>query len=134
MSFLKTIVDRGRIGDGLKTLSVILLLALYIGGNTSYGLFHGHDSFQSHSVEKENDPCHRAIYHFEKENGCKHQSHFSKNEKCCECHLLCHSDQLIIRTSSTPFLNTDSIIRVVLTFSHLEGIFLYHPSRAPPLS
>ena len=127
-------MEKCRIWEGLKPFAVILLLVVYIAGNTGYGLFHEHERFLAHSTEEENDPCHRSIYHFEKNNACKHQSHFSKNEKCGQCHLLCHTDQIIVRSAYTLFVKAVFTIKVVLVFPHLEEIFLYHPSRAPPLT
>ena len=134
MLSLKIIVENCRIWEGFKAVTLILPLALYVASGTGNGLFHGHQSFVSHSAEEENDPCHRAIYHVEKDSACKHESHFSKNEKCCDLHLLSrHADQIVVRSSLTQFVDSNSVIKTVLTFPHMEEVFLHHPSRAPPL-
>ena len=134
LSLLKTMLKNGRILEGFKALASILLLALYLASGTGYELFHEHQSFLSHSAEEENDPCHRAIYHVEKDNACKHEWHLSKNEKCGDCYLLFHADQIIVRSSIAQSVNIAFNIKVVLALPNLQEIFLYHPSRAPPLT
>ena len=125
-------MENGRIWEGFKPITLVLFFALYIASGTGYGLFHQHQSFVSHSTEEENDACHRAIYHIEKENACKHESHISKNERCSDCHLICYPDQIIVRSLFVQSVKADSVIEVVSIFPHFEDIFLYHPSRGPP--
>lgn len=131
-------MDKSGIRHGLKAATVILLLAVYIAGNASYGLFHqlfhGHESFISHSPDLEKDPCHRVIHHFEKDNVCKHDSHFAVNETYCQCDILCNPDQMTVLDPSRESVQPDTIIAVIITFAHVGEISLYHPSRAPPLA
>jgi hypothetical protein len=138
MSILKTITRNKRIRKGLKAATVILLLAIYIAGGTSCGAFHRllhqDKSVISHSSEEEKDPCHRVIYHFEKDNVCKHDSHFSVKEKCGQCHILCKSDQITVWISSNESVAPHTLTSASLTFACLAQISFDHPSRAPPLT
>jgi hypothetical protein len=49
-----------------------------------------------HSVKQEEDPCHRLIYHSDKENGCGHDSHYIVSDQCEMCDLAIQSDQSLI--------------------------------------
>jgi hypothetical protein len=72
-------------------LSAIFLLLLYFAGNVQFETFHDivHSLEQSlHSAEQENDPCHRAIYHEVKNDGCDHETHFTEIEQCPLCHVV----------------------------------------------
>ena len=133
MALFKAIIGSSRIWEGCKSFILTLALALYIAGSTGYGLLHQHPSQVSHSIEAENDPCHKAIYHVEEEKACKHESHISKKESCCDCHLLFHSDQIIFRNSLAQSRNHQVFDGSILILSHPEEITLYHPSRGPPL-
>jgi hypothetical protein len=134
MSLFNVIVKNARIWEGLKSLSLILLLALYTASGTGYGLLHEHQSFVSHSIEEENDPCHKAIYHIDADNACSHESHVSKHEKCCACHLLCHPDQIIARSSFTESVYLGAGIKCIFLESPIDDISHSHPSRGPPRS
>jgi len=121
---------------GLKMNCGILLLAGYLAGNAVYGfihLLHGHQTLISHSADQEKDPCHRAIYHFEKENICKHNSHVATKEKCDQCYIFFHSDQMFVRNPAIPSDDFEFVISGVLTPTLLSDVSLHHPSRAPPL-
>jgi hypothetical protein len=132
MSVFKAIVVSSRIWKGFRAVALSFALALYIAGSTGYGLLHQHSSQVSHSIEEENDPCHKAIYHVEQENACEHGSHISKKESCCDCHLLFHSDQIIFRNSLTHADDLQVFDQGILIVAHPEEIALYHPSRGPP--
>ena len=58
------------------------LLFLYITGTIStdlvHQIIHSHADVELHSALNEKDPCHKVIYHHEKDNGCKHTSHLNK--------------------------------------------------------
>jgi hypothetical protein len=73
------------------------LLSLYIAGTIASDLVHQvvheHQHEALHTAEQEKDPCHRSLYHHDT-NGCDHQAHVSKIEKCKHCHILFHTDQL----------------------------------------
>lgn len=72
-------------------LSAVFLLLLYFGGNVQFESLHDivHSVEQSlHSVEQENDPCHRAIYHEVENDGCDHETHLTSVEQCPLCHVV----------------------------------------------
>jgi hypothetical protein len=121
----------------VKTFAVGLLLLLYIGGNVQVESFH--QFFHSlekaiHSSDAENDPCHRAIYHEAKTDGCDHKTHVTAIKKCPLCHVVPINEQLVDATyvfeSFAP-----SLVFVEQAFSFLISDTLTHlPARAPPVS
>lgn len=90
------------LGRVLKNLSAVLLLLLYIGGNTQLGVLHGlfhKDDATNHTSVQEENPCHRSIYHGQN-SGCKHEFHLVKVSTCLLCHTLCSVDQIIFNTTA----------------------------------
>lgn len=138
MSILKAIMDINGIHDGLKNTAVILLLTIYMCGSAGSGLFHrlfhGHESLIAHTPELEKDPCHRVVYHYEKDNVCQHESHFGVYETCGHCDILCNHDQITVRHDSNQTAQPGTFISVTLTFAESGETFLHRPSRAPPLT
>lgn len=135
MSFLKAI-RKNRTRDALKTICGILLLTLFVAGNTSFGIFHqffhGQETAVTHSPEQEKDPCHLAIYHFETESLCEHPSHLSGSEKCDQCHFLSCTDQITVRNVSGECVKIQDMINERFIAVHLKSISLQLSSRAPP--
>jgi hypothetical protein len=82
----------------LHSLSGVLLLILYTGGNVQiesfHQLFHAYEK-DLHSFEQEKDPCHRAIYHEAQKNGCDHKTHLTEVKKCPLCHVVPHNEEHI---------------------------------------
>lgn len=121
--------------ERFKTFSVILLLILYFAGNVQVETFH--QFFHSlekalHSAEQEKDPCHRAIYHEAKNEGCDHKTHVTAVKKCPLCHVLPLNEQNISAGrsfESIPLLPLGN--KHFLSFQVAEA-FLALPSRAPP--
>lgn len=124
---------------GLKTFSAILLLIIYLIANTQvetlHELLHTHaqDDVVVHTTEKEKDPCHRTLYHREKNNGCEHDSHFVKVQKCSLWHVLVHSDQIALQDSSIELFKHSFAIPDEFVSVQLTGIENNLPSRAPPI-
>lgn len=97
-----TVTRSAPIGKVLKSLSAVLLLCLYIGGNTHLGMFHRFfhkDEAANHTSVQEKNPCHRSIYHGQN-SGCKHEFHLVKITTCLLCHTLCHVDQIVFNTTA----------------------------------
>ncbi len=119
-----------------KVFAMVLLAAAYIIGNspgeTLHKLFHNQEVIVVHTVDQEKDSCHRAIFHQQKEDGCKHKSHISKIEKCNLCHALSHIDQIIISDSTCEFIQTEVDITGLLITHHLSSVDTNLPARAPP--
>ena len=75
----------------MRVFSVLLLLLLYLTGNVQVESFHkAFHSFEQalHSSDEEKDPCHRAIYHDSKQEGCDHKTHVTAVKKCPLCHIV----------------------------------------------
>lgn len=120
----------------LKALASVLLLALYLIGNAPvevvHQFFHAHDVGVNHTEEQENDPCHRTIYHAEKQDGCVHKSHFTKVEKCKHCHVIIHVDQLTFSDHSIEYIPSDFTHGEIAISGSLSEIIVHLPARAPP--
>lgn len=120
----------------IRTFAATLLLFLYVLGNVQVESFH--QVFHSlekalHSSEQEKDPCHRAIYHDEKENGCDHDTHLTAVKTCPMCHVVPFNDQyFIVATSRVSPVISDTVAEHFVSGEQI--IFsLSLPSRAPPI-
>ena len=119
-----------------KALSAFFLILLYLAGNVETGnfhrLLHQHQA-DLHSVENENDPCHRKIYHQEVVQDCGHSTHFSEYNKCKLCDVILIKDHL---PSLSLFLSEVEPKAVVYNTLPGSDIILFSSSgsaRAPPL-
>jgi len=69
--------------------SLMLVLVYMFGWSLStLSFLHNHDEHSCdhsvvHDIKAESDPCHRSIFHADKENGCKHDGHFENIKKEC---------------------------------------------------
>src|SRR5688500_20288559 len=80
----------------MRIFSASLLLLLYLAGNVQVESFHKvFHSFEQalHSSDEEKDPCHRAIYHDSKQEGCDHKTHVTEVKKCPLCHIVPLNDK-----------------------------------------
>jgi hypothetical protein len=58
-------------------------------------VLHQHHNHSLHSAADEKDPCHREIYHGEKEDATQHHQHLTPvNEKCGLCDIILHNEHL----------------------------------------
>lgn len=71
----------------------ILLATLYLFSSSSYVLFHHHNS--QHIVHSQAKQCEQAVYFTDKDQGCKHQEHFTQHVKKC---LLCDHHTISLHT------------------------------------
>jgi hypothetical protein len=78
----------------------LLLLVLYIASSSNleilHSIVHEHDIAIAHSEEQEKDPCHRLVYHNDKQAGHHHDSHLFVPDKCKLCAVAFHGDQTIL--------------------------------------
>ena len=121
----------------MRIFSALLLLLLYLTGNVQVESFHKvFHSFEQalHSSDEEKDPCHRAIYHDSKQQGCDHKTHVTAVKKCPLCHIgplnekhiaVCHSFESF---SSPP--NFEQFSFSILKAEIPGGL----SARAPPVS
>lgn len=115
---------------------MFLLSILYLG-STSYpallhSVVHSHETAVAHSGDQERDPCHRSIYHHDRQSGCDHDSHLIVSDKCKMCDLAFHGDQTIV-----PHIEISSGKFDVEYFdSYKQNLAAYRAvissSRAPP--
>ena len=136
MFFRKASVNKSFL-DRLKTFSVTLLLLLYVAGNVQVETFH--QFFHSlekalHSTEQEKDPCHRAVYHDSKKEGCNHKTHITAVKKCPLCHVVPLSATHIATNNSFAFIGLPTIFNDLSLSFHVAGTFISLPARAPPVS
>lgn len=124
------------VSESFKALSAILLIAFYFIGNTQVEVFHEflhhHDSIVVHTFEAEKDPCHRSLFHRDKNDGCEHKTHLTTAYKCKLCSFFCHSDHLIVSNSFSEFTPSDCILISELKSVQLTGDPAQQSSRAPP--
>jgi hypothetical protein len=75
----------------IRALLVSGLMMAYLASaidiDQFHQLLHGHQPVE-HSSDQEKDPCHRTIVHNDKEQGCKHDSHFVKTDNCSFSHII----------------------------------------------
>jgi len=120
----------------IKTFSVTLLLLLYVAGNvqveTFHAFFHSLEK-AAHSSEQERDPCHRAIYHDSKTEGCDHKTHLTAVKKCPLCHIVPLKGQHIAASNSFEFIELDNVFNNLLLSFRVADTFVGLPARAPPL-
>jgi hypothetical protein len=93
-----------------------------------------HEHVAVHSPEQEKDPCHRFLFHGDKEKGCSHKLHITKADKCKLCHVIFHNDHLTISEDVHRHTQDRSQLAVsgLSTFVFNNQI-LFSP-RAPPVA
>lgn len=132
-----TLIGR-KVKQALKSCFFLLLLTLYVVGNTDiefiHAAVHSPEAAVSHLSEQENDSCHRAIYHGDRDHGCDHKTHVSKVEKCNLCHLVVTSDQALFSDSSCQFIASLSSVVKYAGVDHATSISPAIPARAPPVA
>lgn len=120
-----------------RIFSALLLLLLYLTGNVQVESFHKvFHSFEQalHSADKEKDPCHRAVYHDSRQQGCDHKTHVTAVEKCPLCHIVpLNEKQIAVSHSFEPFSSLPNFEQFFLSIQPAEtpgGL----SARAPPVS
>lgn len=118
--------------------SILFLLLFYAIGvlqvESFHSLFHAHEKAALHSVNEEKDPCHRTVYHGEKEQGCAHKTHVKKSDTCASCavcissaYIANHYFETKILSFTAAFVSQDEIFSAINPFHQ-------KPSRAPPIA
>ena len=133
---LRSVKESDILRGRLKMFSGILLLLLYLTGNVQVESFHEiFHSFEKalHSHEEEKDPCHRAIYHDEKEKGCEHKTHFTPIKKCPLCHVVPFNDQHVAVVESYIATPSSEIYHFSRYAISLPTLHVTLPARAPPI-
>jgi hypothetical protein len=135
MSLLST-TRRKKNKHAVRQACSLVLLLFYIIGTSEINVFHhlshSYRHQSTHSVEQEKDPCHRAIYHGDHQNGCKHHSHIVKKDKCGTCSIIAHKTQILapgLEIPSIQFRLCNFDLYASTTLSSSQTLL---PSRAPP--
>lgn len=120
----------------IRAFVAILLLSAYAIGFIQVQLLH--EAFHAdkyaliHSAAHEKDPCHRTIYHDEKESSCEHKLHITNVEKCSLCSSIVHNEYLTFADSPHEFAKIVDSQYAGLAFPNLPVHSTLLPSRAPP--
>lgn len=121
----------------LTSCLALVLLLLYVAGSVQiegfHHLLHAEEVTELHSLQHEQDSCHKAIYHQETENTCDHSSHVVQLKKCPVCELSFQTEHL---TSSVTILYSASGHPDYVSWAiHSEpsARWINLPSRAPPV-
>ena len=121
----------------MRIFSALLLLFLYFAGNVQVESFHkAFHTFEQvlHSSDQEKDPCHRAIYHDSRQQGCDHKTHVTAVKKCPLCHIVPMNEKHIaVSHSFETFFSPSDFKEVSFLFSVTE-ISGALSARAPPVS
>lgn len=92
----KHTILRTRFRLHFQQVAAVLLLGTYLAGispELAHAVIHDHSHGTLHTPATEKDPCHRSIYHHDKESGCDHEAHITSTEKC-NCNIAFQPTQL----------------------------------------
>jgi hypothetical protein len=120
----------------LRQTCWVLLLALYAAAalkvDSIHELVHANEFAELHSVEQENNPCHKSIYHQEAEKGCEHKSHITENTKCPLCEYSSSIDELLPNlVEQSTEASTPALPVLISEGLHFSSTFA-HADRGPP--
>jgi hypothetical protein len=87
-----------------------------------------------HSSEEEKDPCHRAIYHDAKQQGCDHKTHVTSVKKCPLCHIVpLNEKHIAVSHNFESFSSPSNFEQLSISIQVAEGSGGLS-ARAPPIS
>ncbi len=134
--FSTRIFDK-RVRMNFRSLFSAFLLLIYASGTISVDLvhhaIHNHGDSEVHSAIAEKDACHRTIFHQDTKNGCHHQTHVTKVEKCKFSHVVFQAQQLLTR-ERTPLVAYESAAFFISCYAPLTTTCLQEPHlRGPPM-
>jgi hypothetical protein len=119
----------------LKTISISLLVLLYVLGNVQiesiHQVFHALET-SLHSSDQEKDPCHRAIYHEATSDGCDHSTHFTAVKNCPLCHVVPVNEQLLSEHKTSGSFAPEHVFNDQAFSIFIDNGVNLLPSRAPP--
>lgn len=75
-------------------LCLLLVFSLQFLSTDLHRFLHHHDTESLHSSAREQDACHRAIYHAVKQEGCHHSAHITSKTTCLVDQLCVSSDNV----------------------------------------
>jgi hypothetical protein len=120
----------------LRQTCWVLLLALYAAAalkvDSIHELVHAREFAELHSVEQENNPCHKSVYHQEAEKGCEHKSHITENTKCTLCEYNSSADELLTDSSTNSEETPTTSLPILPSEGFQSSSVLVHADRGPP--
>lgn len=129
-------IRTARIALALRQAALVLLLVLYSAAalkvDSFHELFHAQELAELHSVEHENNPCHKSVYHQESQEGCEHKSHITENTKCPLCEYNVTPDQLVQEFTTQSKPNTSQSKQTSWIDVELASVNKSLSSRGPP--
>jgi hypothetical protein len=131
---LTTIIVSAKVKRAVQRLASLILLFVYITAISNVARLHAHEHEIAHMDRQEQDPCHRAMYHQDLQNGCDHDSHLvASSDDCDLCHhLTFHKDQHDVVAIDYVSANF-ATINVNFNLADIEPAnTLVRSSRAPP--
>jgi len=130
--------DYTRYRFSVRAVIAALMLVIYTTGTTGidlfHHLFHDHAAPPLHTEVSEQDPCHRFIYHQDKENGCNHKAHLTKAEKCKFSHVVFQSSQLLVHSAFTESSFADYSVPGYYYFCDSKTDCITQSLRGPPVA
>jgi hypothetical protein len=120
----------------LRQAGLVVLLALYalaaVKVDSFHELFHAQEVAELHSVQQENNPCHKSIYHQAAEAGCEHPLHYTENKKCPLCEYHASGDQLLTETVAAKRAAIVSNQKSFILNDVAPAAAVAHAPRGPP--
>lgn len=121
----------------ISRMLVPIFLIVYLLGTTHLDVFHTsfhhEEELVLHTTVEESDPCHRMVYHQDKANGCRHDSHLTARDECNLCDFIPHGDQTLFSTSPSSTRAT-ALFDFNFYKSDLDShLAVISASRAPPV-
>lgn len=127
--------NKGNSGNRGVSLLVLLLLLVYLGGVFEFESIHGliHEpKAEVHSVQHELDPCHQSLYHQERNQGCEHKYHLTKQDKCPLCHYTIQPLTWQDHDAGLPIVSENCDIAPAIDEANIKSFLHLSPTRGPP--
>jgi hypothetical protein len=122
----------------LQSVIAVWLLVIYavgtIGVDAIHYALHDHSTSVAHAPQQEADSCHRALFHHDTENGCKHKTHFTDPVKCKYSHVVFQSSQILAAQTALHAFTELHHIPSIQLLSLPEETSLHTFLRGPPVS
>jgi hypothetical protein len=116
---------------------VMLMVLVYLAGalqfNALHAALHAEAQEDIHSPEREQEACHKAIYHQAQEGSCQHKTHLVANDRCLLCHLIVSVADPITVYRPSEFHEHQSRVQSMLYSCVCQEFISLLPSRAPPV-
>jgi len=117
---------------GLFGVLILLYLAGSLQLDSIHRLIHAHDESISHSVEIEQNACHRTVFHQATQNTCDHPTHLSELKKCPWCFGSVHYETILSAQDYKNDFNLSAPVYTEIQDRKELKSANPHDSRGPP--